>query len=363
MSEQLGVDALDDLLLGSQLGVLTAASTFTGSMERWVSRCLAEHGPVTVLHPDEVDDTFGADEFACCVGMVGSLAAMYEMPPGGDECIEAFDELGRMIGRRPHCVAPLNAAGVNAMIAVAAAALNGVPLLDCDGQGRVFPLIDQTTFALAGLDAAPLVGVGPWGDVVTVRSPAGRAERLERFGLAGAGGWLMTALYPAPVRELAAAGIPGSLSRCRTVGAILRSGRGHIGALLARELGGRLVGRGRVAGIAEQAEHGVATVQPAQPVAVVIDRADRPGSEILIEVRNEAVLVLVDGAVVATTPDSICLVDPLRRRAVDLLDLNEGDAVDVFVLPADERWHTDAGIRLAGPRAFGVPLRHHEERR
>src|SRR4051794_11706298 len=303
MGMQLGNDVLDNLMHGSQLGVLTAASTFTGSLETWIGSCVQAYGPVTLLSPTEAVEEFGPDDYACCVGLVGSAAAVYEVPPCGDEPATAVRELAGMIDRPITCIAPLNAAGINAMIAVAAAALAQVPLIDCDGQGRGLPPIDQTTFALAGLDAAPLVGVGPWGDIITIRSPSRRGERLERFALAGAGGWLMTALYPAPVRALASAGIPGTLSRCVTVGSILKSGRGHLVSRLARQLEGRIIGRGRVTEIAEHVEHGVATEQPALPVAIRLQRDDQPSSEILLEVRNEAVLALVDGAVAATTPD------------------------------------------------------------
>jgi DUF917 family protein len=73
-------------------------------------------------------------------------------------------------------------------------------------------------------------------------------------------------------------------------------------------------------------------------------------------VRNEVVLATVDGSIVASTPDTICLLDPLRRRTVDLLDLTLGDVMDVLLLPADPAWHTPEGRMLAGPEAFGLPI-------
>lgn len=347
---------LEALLSGSQLGVLTAASTFTGALEGWVGRLLDDRGPVPLIPVHEVATRFGTQAHACTVGLVGSLAALYELPPRGDEPVVAVRQLEHLLGVRMEAVAPLNAAGVNAFLAVAAACLLELPLLDVDGQGQVLPLIDQSTFALGGLSPAPLVGVGPWGDIVTVQSPLRRGESVERSALAGAGGWLLTALYAAPITDLTAAGIPGTLSRCLTAGATLRSAPGQLGGRLAQQLGGRMIGRGRVLEISQHAEPDAPKNQPAGPVSIRLAKTGSTGAEIALEVRNEAVLVLVDGTVAGSAPDVICLLDPLRNRTVDLLDLQQGDMVDVLLLPAHEQWHTAVGIERAGPAAFGLHI-------
>ncbi|EWT05742.1 hypothetical protein N864_02730 [Intrasporangium chromatireducens Q5-1] len=352
----LTVDHLDALLSGSQLGVLTAASTFTGALEGWIERLLAERGPIPLIPPDEVSVRFGPHAHACTVGLVGSLAALYELPLRGDEPVLAVRQLEHLLGTRMEAVAPLNASGINAFLAVAAACLLELPLIDVDGQGQVLPLIDQSTYALGGLNPAPLVGVGPWADIVTVQSPLRRGEPVERSALTGAGGWLLTALYPAPAVALAAAGIPGSVSRCLAAGATLRSGRGQLAPRLAQQLGGRMIGRGRVLEISQHAEPGAPKDQPAGPVSIRLAKSGSAGAEITLEVRNEAVLALVDGTIAGSAPDVICLLDPLRGRTVDLLDLQEGDTVDVLLLPAHERWHTPAGIARAGPGAFGLKV-------
>jgi DUF917 family protein len=96
--------------------------------------------------------------------------------------------------------------------------------------------------------------------------------------------------------------------------------------------------------------------QPAQPVGVIVGDGGPEGTRIRLEVRNEVVLATVDGSIAAATPDTICLIDPLRRRPVDLLDLTLGDVMEVLLLPANPAWHTAAGRVLAGPEAFGLPL-------
>lgn len=356
MTSELRVEMFDDLLAGSQLGVLSGASTFPGAFESWVRMVLAEHGPLQLVDPEDVGATFSPDAQAVCVGMVGSLPALYEMPFRGDEARTAVHDLERMRGTTFACMAALNAAGVNVLIAVAAACQLRLPLLNCDGQGQILPLIDQTTYKLAGLSPAPLVGVGPWGDIIAVRSPLARAETLTRAAVSGAGGWLVTAMYPALVSQLAAAGIPGAITRCIEAGSTLRSSRGQLGSRLARQLGGRILGRGRVLEITQHRESGIRTRQPAQPLSILLEVSGSTQSEIRLEVRNEVVLATLDGAVAAVAPDVICLLDPLRRRTVDLLDLKLGDVMEVLLLPAHELWHTLAGVQLAGPSSFGLPI-------
>lgn len=273
-----------------------------------------------------------------------------------DAPLVAVRELERILGRNLAAVAPLNASGPNLLLAVAGACLTGLPLLDCDGQGQILPLIDQTTYALGGLSTAPLAGLGPWGDIITVQCVSDRAETLTRAAVTGAGGWLCCAMYPSKVGELVAASIHGAVSRSREAGRVLRSGRGQIGPRLAEQLGGRLLGRGRVIEIIQHRSSGSATRQPARPVTVVLDDLAANRGELRLEVRNEAVLAMADGNVVAAAPDTICLLDPLRRRVVDILELKSGDVVEVLVLRADASWYTPAGLALAGPAAFGLPV-------
>lgn len=349
-------DAFDDLFAGSQLGVLSAASSAPGSLDLWVRDLWDSHGPIDLVAPGEVANRFDPEDLTACVGMVGSLTAVEEMPMRHDAPLVAVRELERILSRHLTALAPLNAAGPNLLLAIAGACLTGLPLLDCDGQGQILPLIDQTTYALGGLSTAPLAGIGPWSDIITAQCAPERAETLIRAAVTGAGGWLCCAMYPSSVGDLVAASIHGSVSRSREAGRVLRSGRGQLGPRLADQLGGRLLGRGRVVEIIQHRSPGNATRQPARPVTVVLDNLAPNRGELRLEVRNEAVLALADGQVTAAAPDTICLLDPLRRRVVDILELKSGDVVEVLVLRADPLWHTPAGLALAGPAAFGLPV-------
>jgi DUF917 family protein len=355
MTTTLDAQRVEDLLLGAQIGVLSSASTFFGDIERWVIDTVAQRGPVTLVHPDEAASYLGDGAMACCAGAIGSLQALQEMPPSGSEPVRAVRGLERLIGEPIDCIAPLNVGGLNCLLAVVTAALLDLPLLDCDGMGRLLPRIDQTTYARTGLSVSPLSGIGPWGDQIELRSDSDRSETVVRSVLNGIGGWLITALYPAGAARLAAAGIPGAITNSAAAGAILRSGRGLDSPRIARQLGGTLLGRRTLTALVHRRAEGPSSGgQPAQPLTMLFESENPREPLLLLEVRNEVVLALVDGSVTGSVPDLVCLLDPFRQRFVDLSDITVGDVVEVLILPADERWKTSEGLRLAGPASFGL---------
>lgn len=350
------VDDLDDLYLGSQLGVVSATMTVPGALEAGLRALLHRNGPVEVLSAAEAMGRFPAENWAAVLGGVGSLAAMEELPPTLEEPVRALRALEKVVGREFRAVAPLNSAGPSLIIALAAASHSGLPLLDLDGQGQVLPLIDQTTYRLEGLSPSPLAGAGPWGDVITLDCAPQRAETLARAAVTGAGGWLATALYPATLAELVSAGIPDAVSRTMQTGRLMRDNEEQLAVRIAAHLGGKRVGRGRVQAISAYRSSTTPRKQPARPMSLIIDCDVPRRSEIRIELLNEAVLLLVDGGVAAAAPDIICLLDPVQHGPIDVLELRAGDLVEVLVIPSHRRWQTAEGVALAGPRSFGLPI-------
>jgi DUF917 family protein len=72
-----------------------------------------------------------------------------------------------------------------------------------------------------------------------------------------------------------------------------------------------------------------------------------------IETRNEFLLVLDRGQVVAAAPDIICVLD--QRTMTPLLTerVVPGNEVDVLVYPAPARWTEPRFAHLVSPEAFG----------
>ncbi|MEW9550238.1 DUF917 family protein [Nonomuraea sp. NPDC050783] len=407
MSERL-ITAADvpALLAGAEFFSTSAAGEGIDFAGVWLGDVLAHAGPVRLVPPAGLDP----GTVCAAIGAMGSTTAMAELPPSGDEPAVLARSLAGRCGGPLGAVLPLNAASVNALFPVAAAALLGLPLIDCDGMGRVFPLIHQTTFELAGLPLAPMAAVSAGYDALLLETGSARAERLARVVAQSAGGWLLCALYPTRVGRLAGAAIPGSMSRVLEVGRVLHahaasarpSWNGSPGALgplgspgapgplgspgpldspgspggpglrggqvapherllaeLAAATGASVLGGGRLVEIGPSVRQ-AAALFPGNPVGLAVHDHDS-GRLIRIEAHNELILALSDGSLAAAVPDLLCLLDRGTLRMTGPGRLTAGDQVDVLVVPAAPLWHTIPGLALGGPGAFGFPLRHPKE--
>jgi DUF917 family protein len=401
------------LLAGAEFFSTSAAGEGIDFAGVWLGDILAHTGPVRLVAAGDLDP----GTVCAAIGGMGSTTAMAELPPSGNEPEALARSLEGRCGPLG-AVLPLNAASVNALFPVAAAALLGLPLIDCDGMGRVFPLIHQTTFELAGLSLAPMAAVSAGDDSLLLETGSARAERLARVVAQSAGGWLLCALYPTRVGELAGAAIPGSMSRVLEVGRVLlahapgrpawaggpawtggpahppgrpgwtdgpahppgppweageagafqEGGPGQRGVVAPHErllaeltavTGASVLGGGRLVEIGPSVRQ-AAALFPGNPVGLAVHDHDS-GRLIRIEAHNELILALSDGSLAAAVPDLLCLLDRGTLRMTGPGRLTAGDLVDVLVVPAAPLWHTIPGLALGGPGAFGFPLRHPKE--
>ncbi|MCZ7415734.1 MULTISPECIES: DUF917 domain-containing protein [unclassified Streptomyces] len=324
-----------------------------------VGALLDQHGPVPLVPLDGLP----SGNRCVAVGAVGGFAPLIELPFSGDEFAAAVRALEDRTGEAVDAVVALNSAGPNALVPVAAAAALGVPLVDCDGMGRILPLIHQTTYALAGLPVAPLAAMSAAGDSVVLDCSTARADLLLRGAVDASGGLMTCAMYPTTVERLRHAAIRGSTSRILRMGELLLTQNRHAAVLagLARTVGARLLASGRVVALDLPEPAAGARHYPSMPTSIVVSDPASDGPVVRLEAQNEILLALVDGAVVAAVPDVVCLLDRQKLRPVGLEGVAVGDHVDVLVVPAAPRWHTPEGLALAGPRAFGFPVRHPNE--
>ena len=88
---------------------------------------------------------------------------------------------------------------------------------------------------------------------------------------------------------------------------------------------------------------------------VVLDGiGEYKGRNAYVEFQNENLTAVVDGQIMATTPDLICLVDTETFTPVPTDALKYGKRVLAVGLPCFPLWRTPEGLALVGPRYFGV---------
>jgi DUF917 family protein len=332
-------------------GAAVLGSGGGGSMEPFctlVVRALREHPPVKIVDLAETDPS----DLVLAVGLVGSVVAFNEKPGNGYEFTEAFNRLRSALPADATAhVCAYQAAGVNALAPLLVAAQTDARLVDCDGMGRAMHRLDQTTWAVAGVDITPFTLTESHNRTALLQSmPAAVAVPYIRQLMVLMGGWSAFAGYPQRVDRATGTSVAGSLSRAFQLGLALPG-------LLADRNAERLdmagetitrLGGGRVLQVhSSPAPDGVRC-------SVVVERDNHSRRALRIEGRNEFLLVLREGEVVAEAPDIICLVD--RRTSVPLLAerLRPGDDVDVLRLEAPARWK-DAGFATAAtPAALGL---------
>ncbi|RSS58607.1 DUF917 domain-containing protein [Streptomyces sp. WAC01280] len=342
--EETALDAtrLEDLAQGALVLAAGAEHSSYRASRDWARASIAEHGPVPLIRPGDL----GSERMCVTVSLLGSSAALAEQLPTGEEPRRAVRALERRLGRTADAVVPLNTAAENALLAVVTAASCGLPLVDGDGCGRVLPLLEQTTFTIAGVDVAPVALATPAGDVVVVEAAGSRVEELVRPLVLAAGGWAVAACYAMDGARLAAAVVPGTVSRALAAG---RPSHGDPFALWQPKP--RRLGIGRITAVEHPATPGPDTVGgtalPSRPTSVVVSETEGLHRRFRLEAHNEVLLVLADGAPAAAAPDQILMLSAADQRVLDVERAIPGVEVEIVVIPAAPAWHSPQGRRLA----------------
>ena len=154
---QIGIPEIEDIALGAALlGAGGGGDPYVGKLV--AIGAVKEHGPVTLLEPEEVPD----DALIVPIAMMGAPTVLCEKAVGGSEYKTLYDTVSGFFGKPIYAFMPMEAGGVNSMLPIAAAARLGLPLVDVDGMGRAFPELQMVTFTIGGGSATPMALVHAW---------------------------------------------------------------------------------------------------------------------------------------------------------------------------------------------------------
>lgn len=342
----------------AHIAALECGSTLLGSggggpnplAATWLARCITDHGPIRLWRAGEL----AADDLVLPLGIVGATPALAEKLPSGREFPIAAEEVAKVAGA-PAAVVPMEIGGVNGVAVFAAAAALGLGVVDADLCGRALPRLDQLSPVAAGRPLTPTALVGSSGVRMLLDdvSSAG-LERLVRATLGEAGGWAAAAFGPIPAGELERVAVLGSVRRALELGSAWLAGQSAAEPGEERDWpsGCTVLARGRVLQVRRH-ERRPGRHTPFRPGTVtVLD--DRDGAVLRLEMENEYLLAIRDGAVVATTPDPLCLVDRRTRAPIGCDRVRAGMDVTCLRLPGFDFWWEEAHVGIVGPRAFGL---------
>lgn len=324
-----------------------------GGGDPYIGRLLAEaavraHGPVEIVQVEDLPD----DAVVLSVAMIGAPTVMVEKLPSAAQFAQAIRSLAAFLGVTPTHLACIEVGGVNSTTPIVAAAELGLPLVDGDGMGRAFPEVQMVLPTLSGVSATPMALADEKGNTAVFDTVDNRwAERLARTATVEMGCSAITAQYAMSGAQVKESFVRGSLSLSVRLGETLVRAREEnadpVTAVTA-VLGGSVVFEGNVADIERKTVTGFA-----RGTARIAGSGSDTGREALLRFQNEHLLVEVAGRVRTTAPDLIITLDAETGEPITTEALRFGARIRIVTAPADERWHSPDGLRLAGPRYFG----------
>lgn len=333
------------------LGTGGGGSPYQGSLH--LREVIKQMGPQTVWQPEVLQD----DAKVAVAGFIGAPTASIEKIHEGTELLRALRLLEEHIEQKLDAVAIAEIGGSNAMGPLVAGLQAGIPTLDGDGMGRAFPELQMASYLFNGdAKVAPFVMVdaGENSVIFPHTKDAIWAERLARVqatsmgATAGLVGMLMTG------KQFKATCIPFTLSLAHALGKrVLESqqaGSDDIPQVIAEMLSGKVLFRGKLTDVHRRISRGFARG------TLNMESFGESRDKLFIEFQNEFLIAYINGEVVATVPDLICIVDLESGEPISTELLRYGMRVAVLAVPAPAGLKTQNALHFVGPKAFGYDV-------
>lgn len=316
-----------------------------------------------VVPPEDLPD----QATIICGGIMGSVKTLAAI--GFDEVLERWErrfellevtrEMERTLGRRIDAMVPFELGGLNTPIVFTLAARMGIAAVDGDALGRSAPETQMTSFLGLGVSLTPMLLLDMAGNLVVVQQAAdpAYADELGRWVVTHGGGMGANNHYPMSGRQLKQVALPGTVGRALQLGREVMSARAagqDPVAVVARELGGRLLFQGRVVALREEERMGfyftTVTLTGAEGFAEHSAR---------LIIKNETMLLFLDEKPAVMFPDLVCMLDPDSGRGVMSVELAEGMFLCLVAAACHPRLRqairTEAGRRAFAPARYGHP--------
>ena len=347
---QVTEDDLESIAIGAGiLGTGGGGNPYIGRLR--VREALREHGPVTVLAPEEL----GEDAQVVCVGGIGAPTVSIEKVRD-IQSYSAFKAIQEYTGIKATALISNEIGGSNSIEDLIPASMAGLPVVDADGMGRAFPEFQMKTFFVYGVPFVPMALCDEKGNTVIIPEAVSPkwVERIARAVTIQMGCIAVYAVAPMSAEQVRRAAIPHTLSLVRDLGNAVRAARQRledpIGAIL-ETCPGRVLFQGKIVELDRHTTAGFARG------SVTIDGlSEYHGDRMVIEFQNENLIARHNGQAVCIVPDLICLVDTDRGEPITTELLRYGFRVTVLGFPAPSLWTTPEGLEVVGPRAFGYDM-------
>lgn len=311
---------------------------------------MGEDTQVDLIDPMEVPD----DAFVVPVAMMGAPTIMMEKGIGSIEFSSLIKTMESFFGKKIFAVMPAEAGGCNSLIPLAAAAQCGLPMVDCDGMGRAFPELQMVTFTIGSISATPMCLADEKGNSCIFRTISNKwAEEIARSVTMSCGGSVLVSLFPMEGWQMKQWSVKNIVTRSMQIGKAIENVKKTVDGTpeeaFLKESEGILLFRGKISDLLRETNGKFNTGR------VILDGiAEFRGQKASVVLQNENLMAEVNGTIVATTPDLICMVDTETFRPITTENLKYGKRVLLLGYQCYEAWRSPGGLELVGPRYFGI---------
>ncbi|MBK5253920.1 MAG: DUF917 domain-containing protein [Peptostreptococcaceae bacterium] len=269
---------------------------------------------------------------------------------------QSITELEEYTGKKIDVIVPIELGGANTPGCIAAAAKHNILAVDGDYTGRAIPEIQQTTPCLMGKTLWPVSSVDEYGNICLIKTSInyrvvekiGKKISEPAYGLTGDTGFIMSG------KEMKEVVIKGDLSKCLKLGKMIReaneNGNDPVETII-KELDAYLLTKGKL--ISKETEDkegyywGYHTIK---------GEGKFEGDSVKIWFKNENHACWRNDEVIATSPDSIFVVNAKTGMPCTNPKLEVGMDVAVIGLKALDLFRTEKGVGILGPRYFGLDI-------
>jgi hypothetical protein len=302
-----------------------------------------------------------------CGGIMGSVKRLKEF---GTEAIMAHWEerfeleavtrvMEGILGKRIDHMVPFEVGGLNTPVVLSLGARLGIPIIDGDALGRSAPETQMTSFIGHGISLTPMPLIDYYGNVVIVQSAVNPTypDQLGRWVVSNGGGLGANNHYPMTGRQAKQAVVPGTIS------ASLRLGRAVLAARAAREdpiaavvdqLQGKRLFAGEIARLDEEEKLGFYFT-----IATIAGTQAYQGQTARLVIKNETMLLEVEGKPRAIFPDLVLLLEPATGRGIMSVELQAGMEIALVGVSCHSRLReavqNEVGKQSFSPERYGRP--------
>lgn len=316
-----------------------------------------------MIDPEDVPD----DAWICSGGIMGSVRRLRDESGAEDNeaessarmLVEAIRTMEQIKGKTVDYLIPFEVGGSNTPVILAAASMLGIPAIDADGVGRAAPETQMTIWIGKGISLTPMPVVAQDGNRVVVMdgNDPTYADEIGRVVVVKGGGTAANAHYFMSGRQMKDCSCLHILSRALKLGRVQAEGlkKGENRLHTVREmLGGKTLIQGIV-----RSEKGVDEGGFYLTELLVDGTNSWAGHEAKLVLKNETMLIWLDGALRCVFPDYIYMLDPHTGVSIQTADIREGMEIEFVGAPCDgrlaETLKTEIGKRAFTCARYGYP--------